>query len=106
MICGTLRVRSTYETQLHLIRPCKDCLCSPSRKFAAVILHLSCNNCTTLRRQLCSPVESTTTALGFVVKFVESFDSEILIFAGNVVLDDGVKLGPDDEVERLIIFFQ
>src|ERR1700722_3131746 len=104
MICGTLRVRSTYETQLHLIRLCKDCLCSPSRKLAAIILHLSCNNCTTLRRQLCSPVESAAATLGLVIEFVESFDSEILIFAGNVVLDDSVKLGPDDEVERLIIF--
>ena len=56
---------------LHELSACKDALHSPFSKFAAVVLHLRCDNSATLRIQFCPPVRRPSRSLSSRVKLIE-----------------------------------
>lgn len=81
-------------------------MCCPAGKFAAVILHFGCDDGTTLRSEFGPPVEGATSTLGLVVEFVKGFDDEVLVVAGDVILDHSVDFGAHDEVEGFLVGFE
>ena len=92
-----------YLPKLHGVGLCEDGLGCPSGKLEGIVLHLGGKDSTTLAGQLGSPVKGATATLGLVVKLVKSLDNQVLVFAIDVVLYDGVEFRPHDEVQRLFI---
>lgn len=89
--------------ELHNVRLGQDALHGPSGKLAAVVLHFGSNNGTTLGDELRPPVESTSAALGTAVELVEGLDGDQLVLAADGVLLDGIDLGTDNQVDRLLL---
>lgn len=89
--------------KLHDIRVRDDGLDGPASELARVVLHLGGDNGTTGRDELGAPVKCTTAALGLVVELVEGLDGDVLVLAADGVLGDGIELGTDNQVERLLV---
>ena len=81
----------------------RECSASSTEQAAAVVLHFGGDPGATLRHELGPPVECATAAGSFAVKLVQGFDGEELVVAADVVLDHGVELGANYEVQRLLI---
>lgn len=89
--------------KLHDIRVRDDGLDGPASELARVVLHLGGDNGTTGRDELGAPVKGSTASLGLVVELVEGLDGDVLVLAADSVLGDGIELGTDNQVERLLV---
>jgi hypothetical protein len=78
----------------------------PSSKLARIVLHLCCQDGTSLAGQLGTPVECTTRALCLVVELVQGLDGEVLVLAVDVVLHNGIEFCPHNEVQRFLVLLQ
>lgn len=103
MALAALRVRAADEAELHLVGFGEYGLGGPARELAGVVLHFCGDDGAALRGEFGAPVERAACALGFVVEFVEGFDGQVLVFAGDVVLDHGVELGAHDQVQGFFV---
>lgn len=103
---GGTGVGTRDETKLHGVSLGEDGLGSPAGELDAVVLHLGGHDSTALRPELAAPVQSATGAGGLAVELVESLDNQMLVLAADGILHDGVDLGTDDHVERLLVILQ
>lgn len=99
-------VGTRNETKLHAVSLSQDGLGGPASKLAGVVLHLSGDDGTTLGDELAAPVKSTTGTDSLAVELVKSLDDQLLISTASGALHDGVNLGTDDHLKRLLITLQ
>ena len=100
------RVGAADEAEFHLVGFGENGLRGPAGEFTAVVFHFRGDDGSALGDELGAPIKGTTGALGFVVKFVESLDEEVLVFAGDVVFDYSIEFSSDDQMEGLFIFLE
>lgn len=99
-------VSTRHETKFHAIGLGKDSLGSPAGKLAGVVLHLGCEDGTTLGDELGAPVKGAAGTGSLAVELVQGLDGELLVGATGGVLHDGVDFGTDDHLEGFLITLQ
>lgn len=89
--------------ELHDVGLGENGLDSPPGELAAVVLHFSSDNGTTLGSELGPPVESTSGSLGLAIPFVEGVHGNELVLAVGGILLNSVDLSTNNQEGGLLL---